>query len=121
MWPGATGPPERSRAPGRSTCGASRTAAPSPSRNSTTPPKPSRRQRPTRPDAGRTMRRRAHAAALVAILGLGGAPARSEDPPVRAASDRAFDQFVRKTLADYAVPGGVVAVVRADGTAFVQG
>jgi CubicO group peptidase (beta-lactamase class C family) len=67
------------------------------------------------------MRRRAHAAALVAILGLGGAPARSEDPPVRAASDRAFDQFVRKTLADYAVPGAVVAVVRADGTAFVQG
>ncbi len=45
----------------------------------------------------------------------------ADDPLGRAVNGLSFDQFVRKTLADYAVPGAVVAVVSASGTVSVTG
>ena len=45
----------------------------------------------------------------------------ADDPLGRVVNGLDFDQFVRKTLADYAVPGAVVAVASADGTVSVNG
>ena len=45
----------------------------------------------------------------------------ADDPLGRAVNGLSFDQFVRKTLADYAVPGAVVAVASAGGTVSVTG
>ena len=45
----------------------------------------------------------------------------ADDPLGRAVNGLTFDQFVQKTLADYAVPGAVVAVASASGTVSVTG
>ena len=45
----------------------------------------------------------------------------ADDPLGRVVNGRDFDQFVRKTLADYAVPGAVVAVASAGATVSVNG
>ncbi|MER2264245.1 serine hydrolase [Methylobacterium oxalidis] len=58
-------------------------------------------------------------AALALCLATG--PAWADDPLTRIVNGRSFDQFVQKTLADYAVPGAVVAVASADGTVLVKG
>ena len=45
----------------------------------------------------------------------------ADDPLGRVVNGLSFDQFVQKTLADYAVPGAVVAVASASGTVSVTG
>lgn len=66
--------------------------------------------------------RRGSASWLAAVaLVLGSGAARSDDPLSRLRDGLTFDRFVQKTLADYAVPGAVVAVADARGTVFVKG
>ena len=65
--------------------------------------------------------RRAWRWLAAACLATGWHAAWADDPLGRVVNGLDFDQFVRKTLADYAVPGAVVAVASADGTVSVNG
>jgi hypothetical protein len=62
--------------------------------------------------------------ALAVVLALLAVPlqaARADDPLTRAVRSLTFDQFVQKTLRDYAVPGAVVAIASPTGTVFLRG
>jgi CubicO group peptidase (beta-lactamase class C family) len=64
-----------------------------------------------------------HACRWLAVVWLGSAShaAHADDPLGQVMNGLTFDQFVQKTLADYTVPGAVVAVASTDGTVFVKG
>ena len=60
---------------------------------------------------------------IAAVAGLAAAPpnARADDPLARIVNGATFDQFVTRTLREYAVPGAVVAIASPNGTVFVKG
>ncbi len=58
---------------------------------------------------------------LLLALTLQPRPARAEDPLARNVNGLSFDQFIQKTLQDYAVPGAVVVVSSAAGNVFLKG